>query len=254
MIISVALTQLLLPGFNVFTGKTLNLHGSPLLFVVLLGILLLTSFFAGIYPAIYLSRFKAMEGLKGRFENSPGSLWIRKGLVIIQFSITFIFISSMLVITSQVDFIQSQNLGYSKNNLIYLEAEGKVAEDVVAFLTAVRSVPGVHNASSMLGNIVGASGGRPGTIKHNSREIVVHSSAVNYDLLETIGVTVTEGRTFSHELDTDTSKCVLNEAAVLALDLDDPIGKKLPGSQLEIIGVVNLTFSGWSHFSLRLSW
>jgi putative ABC transport system permease protein len=238
MIISVALTQLLLPQFNIFTGKTIELHLSPEFIATLVGIVLLTSCIAGIYPAVYLSRFKPIEGLKGRLENSQGSLGIRKGLVVVQFSITFIFISSLLVITNQMEFVQSRNLGYSKDNLIYLEAEGKVAADAEAFLEAVRLVPGVNNASSMLGNIVGASGGRPGTIKHNSRDITIHSSAVNYSLLETIGVTVKAGRTFSRELDADTSKCILNEAAVLALELDDPIGKKLPGSGLEIIGVV----------------
>ena len=238
MMLAIALVQGLLPHFNVLVGKQLVMVFDWKFYVGTGILVMITGFIAGFYPALYLSGFRSSAGLKGIVHGSFAELIARRGLVVFQFAVAVVFITSILVIHAQMKFVQNKNLGYEKENLMYLEVDGKLAGNVKGFLEAVRELPGIVNASSMLGNIAGESGGRPGVVTVNGKAVVVHSTAVNYGLLETLDVKLKEGRTFSEALDADTMKVVLNEAAVNALGLVNPIGQKMPGTGSEIIGVV----------------
>jgi ABC-type antimicrobial peptide transport system permease subunit len=104
----------------------------------------------------------------------------------------------------------------------------------------MKKIPGVLNASSMLGNITssGDGGGMPGAVVWENKKMILHSAAVNYEMLEILGVEMKEGRSFSKELDSgaDTLKWIMNEAAIETLGITDPIGKIVNGYQ--VIGVV----------------
>ncbi len=238
---------LVLPQFNSITGKALSLPLDVKLISVFPGITVLTGLLAGSYPALYLSGFKPALILKGRFSSPAGELLVRKGLVVIQFALSVIFIVSVLVVYKQIDFVQNKNLGYDKDNLIYFETGGKVAENAETFLAGVKNIPGVVNASSMFGYIINpykasggntAGGGGGGGSKSGSRsQNVEHSSlGVNYDMIETLGIGLKYGRSFSRNFASDSTKIVVNEAFAEAMGMQNPVGEVVNG--IEILGVV----------------
>lgn len=242
LIFSFILVEIFLPQFNEITGKHLVLDYNVDLLLPLLGITLFTGLIAGSYPALYISGFHTATVLKGILKSSAGELWARKGLVVFQFVLSIILIVSVLVVYKQIDFIQSKNLGYEKDNIIYFEEEGKIAEDQDTFLSEVKNINGVVNASSSASNLMG-SGNTTSGIKwegKNPKDIIRFEIVnCNYDLIETLGIKMKEGRTFSREFGSEDSKVIFNEAAIDIMGLKDPVGKMVNvwGNDMEIIGV-----------------
>jgi ABC-type antimicrobial peptide transport system permease subunit len=199
---------------------------------------------AGSYPAFYLSGFKPAAVLKGDAKGSWGELWARKGLVVFQFFLSVILIVSVLVIYKQIDFVQSKNLGYTKEHLIMVPIEGKVEKNVKTFMGEVKKIPGVVSVSSMGHNMLGRNNNTSGLEwdgKNKEDEILFENISADYNLIETLGIQLAEGRSFSEDFGADTTKIIFNEAGIRVMNLKDPVGKtiKLWGEyDLEIIGVV----------------
>ena len=240
--LAILIVQLLLPQFNLITGKQLVLSPSVNLILSLLGITFFTGLISGSYPALYLSSFNPALVLKGKFSSSVGELWARKGLVVFQFAVSVILIVVVLVVYKQIEFIQSGNLGYNKDNIIYFEREGKLTENGEAFLSELKNVTGIAEASSMWGNIIGgysATGDVQWEGKKPDERTAFEIMGVNYDLLEMLEIEMAAGRSFSRDFGADTSKIIFNEAAIEIMGLNDPVGKvvRLWGTDLEIIGV-----------------
>lgn len=238
LLIALVLVILLLPGFSEITGKHLELLFDTRITLAFAVITLVTALLAGSYPAIYLSGFSPVMLLKRQFNTSFGELWSRKGLVIFQFAISVIFIVSVLVVYKQIEYVQNKSLGFNKDNVLYFETDGKVIGNAETFIAEVKNISGVINASSMLGNIISPQegGGMPGKVKWKGKEITLANSAVNYDLLELLGIEIKEGRTFSRLFASDKNKVIYNEAAIELFGLTDPVGKIVDGQ--EILGVV----------------
>jgi putative ABC transport system permease protein len=129
LVLAIILVVIALPQFNIITGKELAFNFSPQLVAMLIGITLVTGLVAGSYPAIYLSGFNPVTVLKGTLKSSTGELWVRKGLVAFQFTLSIILIVSVLVVYKQIEFVQNTNLGYDKDNVIYFDVEGRVKEN-----------------------------------------------------------------------------------------------------------------------------
>ncbi|HTE10703.1 MAG TPA: ABC transporter permease [Chitinophagaceae bacterium] len=155
LLVALLFVQLLFPAFREITGKDLHLQLNAALIACIAGITLLTGLIAGSYPALYLSRFKPVLILKGKTNTSTGEAWVRKGLVVFQFSISVILIVSVLVVYQQMKLIQTTNLGYSKDNIIRFSNEGNLTRQQGAFLAAIKKIPGVLHASGMEGDLLG---------------------------------------------------------------------------------------------------
>ncbi len=119
---ALAIVALVLPRFNIVTGKHIEFQWDPGLALSLIGITFFTGLIAGSYPAFYLSGFNPVAVLKGKLNTSVSELWVRKGLVTFQFTLSIILIVSVLVVYKQIAFVRSQNLGYNKDNVIYFDA------------------------------------------------------------------------------------------------------------------------------------
>ena len=237
-LIGILLVALILPKFNEVAGKNLALVFNSKMVLSLTVLIIATTFLAGSYPAFYLSGFSPARVLKGQFKSSAGELWARKGLVIFQFAISVILIVSVVVVYKQIEFVQTKNLGYDKENVLYFEVEGKVSQSAETFISELKRIPGVLNASSMLGTIVdsGDGGGTPGVVEWGGKKVTMHNSPVNYGLLELLGLKMKEGRTFSKDFASDAGKVIYNETAIEALGIVNPVGKVVEGR--EILGVV----------------
>jgi putative ABC transport system permease protein len=162
---------------------------------------------------------------------------VRRGLVVFQFTLSIIFIISLIVIFKQLEYIQSKDPGYDRDNLLVFSADGKISGNPSVFLSEVRKFQGVVNASSMFGSLTGEFSGLPGFIEYGGKKITMHELGVNYDMLETLGIEIKEGRAFSRKLDhgADTLKWIFNEVAVEATGDQDLVGKVV--SDREIIGI-----------------
>jgi putative ABC transport system permease protein len=126
-ILAIAIAQLVLPSINTLLDKDIlfELTNSPLLLSSLLVMITLIGLFAGLYPAWFISKYNPSLTLKAGSTTSGdhGSVWLRKGLVVVQFSISIGLLIALLVIAEQVDYLRSKNLGFSKDNIINVEIE-----------------------------------------------------------------------------------------------------------------------------------
>lgn len=246
LILAILLIILLLPQFNHITGKHIALAFDSSLFLSVVGITLFTGLMAGSYPAFYLSGFKPAAVLKGKLKTSFGELWIRKGLVVFQFTLSVIFIVSVLVVYRQISYIQSRNLGYSRDNTIHfeipLEDDPEKIQTATTFLDELKNIPGVINASSYYHNLTGdhgAIGGFQWPEKTPGKDIEFANLEVGFNFIETLGIEIKEGRSFSSNQN-GSNEIIFNEAAIQSMGLKDPIGKtvKFWDQERKIVGVV----------------
>ncbi len=245
LVLACVIVVLSLPVFNEITGKQITLQADTKLIALLLGATLVTGLLAGSYPAFYLSGFNPVTVLKGKIKNSVGEMMARKGLVVFQFMISLVLIVSVLVVQRQMQYVQTKNLGYDKNNVIQFDKEGAVAKNTATFLEQLKRVPGVMNASAISQSAVqnGNNGSTygiewPGKPKDALINFVVRN--MDYDMIETLGIQTKAGRSFSPLFGADSSKLIFNETAVNVMGLKNPVGTKVKmwNQEMEIIGVV----------------
>jgi len=247
LLLALVLVHLLLPYFNNLTGKQLLLDFDPKLVASILSVGLLTGLLAGSYPALYLSKFDPITVLKGNWNTQlGGDQWVRKGLVIFQFSLSVIFIVGVMVIQQQMDYTQTRNLGYDRENVISFQRISNNGDPQV-FLTELSKIPGIVNAANIASSITNRYDNQSG---YNWRgvaadeKILFEAPRIGYNVIETLGMEMAAGRPFSKELGDDMSKIIINESAVKMMGLDNPVStfvKKGSGEfeqQQEIIGVV----------------
>ena len=249
LLVAVLLVGLFLPQFNSITGKELSMMVEIPMMLTLLGITIGTGLVAGAYPAIYLSGFSPLKILKGggslgKFSMPLSDLLARKGLVVFQFVVSVILIVAVLVVYQQIAYVQNKNLGYTKENVLYFDLEGKAAENLETFLNEIEQLPYVDNASSIGQTIVGSGlntfgidqwEGKPEGVEFPPFEM----RPVALGMIELLNIRMLEGRTFSPDYGSEEDKIIFNQAAIAIMGLDDPLGQKvfIRGTALEIIGV-----------------
>jgi putative ABC transport system permease protein len=236
--IAILMTDLLLTPFSTLTGKHLSLSFDGGLVLMVVGITFVTGLLAGSYPALYLSGFSASLVLKGKLNPATGAVWARKGLVIFQFAISVILIVAVVVVYRQMEFIQTKNLGYKRGNVVYFDTE-KVSN---ALLAELKAMPGVVNAARFYHDLTGNHGGTYALDwegKKPDELIEFGNLEVGYDLVETMGFEMAEGKPFSEDFGS-IDQIIFNEAAIEAMGLKDPVGKTINiwGYKRQIVGVV----------------
>lgn len=242
--LSVALTivAIALPYFNQITNKEIAVSLSWQLIAALFSITLITGLISGSYPALYLSSFKPADIFKGKMNRSLGALWARKGLVIFQFSLSIILIISVLIVYQQISFIQNKNLGYEKDNIIHFPIEGKIAENKESFISQIKQLNGVKGGAFSFTNLMGSQSTTMGLTwdgKNPEEPVRFENCGIGLGFIELMNIEVLEGRAFSENFAED-STLIMNQTAINAMGLKDPIGKtvNLWGQDQMIIGVV----------------
>ncbi len=264
LLVAIVFVILLLPQFNSITGKQLALHFNANLIALLLAVTLLTGLLSGSYPALYLSGFNPAVVLKGKLKSSVGELWVRKGLVVFQFTLSVILIIAMLVVYQQIQYIQTKNTGYNKDNILSFDMTGTSPENTNTFLAEAKNIPGVVNISSMDHNsLIGSFGSSmPNWEGKDPKTVIVFGNVgINYNMVETLGLQIESGRSFSRKISTNGLEVILNEAAVEAMGIKNPIGKWVDvfgDGRRKIVGIVKDFHFQSMHenvkpFALRLS-
>jgi len=250
------LVILCLPVFNTITGKQLVFSTDPGFILIVFSITILTGLSAGVYPAFYLSAFKPVQALKGKTTPKSGHAYIRKGLIVFQFIISAFLVVSVLVVYKQMHLIQTKNLGYDRENIIWFDRGaafsdnaddykpgGKYETDLQNFLQNIKAIPGVVNASNFRHNITNRDGGTSDISwegKNPGLKVDFTDLATGYGFIETAGIQLKDGRSYSASLSSEKSRIIFNEAAIELMGMKNPVGKTvhLWGSDREIIGVV----------------
>ncbi len=242
MIMALVLIELLLPGFNQLTGKHLQLFAgrNSALILQVLALTGITGIVAGLYPSIFLSSFKPILVMKG--QSTHHSAMLRRILVIIQFALSVILICGAIVVSSQLSFIQTKNLGFDKENLIYMGTVRGFQQNYDKFRQDVISLPEVENitlSSDILTNTIHLWGGFEWEGMEDGKDYMLNVFTVDEHYLNTMNFEILQGRAFSPEF-ADSSNYILNEAAVSYSGIQDPLGKKfsLNGKEGNIVGIV----------------
>ncbi|QEC70003.1 FtsX-like permease family protein [Panacibacter ginsenosidivorans] len=249
------ITELLLPAFNTIADKHLSLSLPADLTVILafFALSLITGLLAGSYPAFYLSSFKPIKVLKGRFSNSLAAVSLRKGLVVFQFIISVVLIIASVVIASQMQYLRSADLGFDKDRQIIIPLRSENAKNIyTAFKAEINKQPQVQSvgASQYYPGIFNPADNllyREGQTMNDAKRTRMNWVDVGY--LQTLNVKPVAGRLFSEQFAAaDTNyRMILNESAIKEIGFASPqqsIGKKVyfdykdRNYGFEIIGVV----------------
>jgi ABC-type antimicrobial peptide transport system permease subunit len=243
--IALLLSVLVLPAFNHLTGKQLSLPVTqPVFWITLVGLLIVTGLVAGSYPAFFLSSLDPIKVLKGSLKFSWRELIARRGLVVFQFSLTILLIVGMIVIYRQLDYIQTKNIGYDRENLVYLPIEGDLVKNYTLFKEEAGKLPGIvaiskmRNSPTVILHHVGDIGW-PG--KDPNLTVPLADGVVGYDFVRTLKLHLKEGRDFSKNFPTDSTGFLLNETAVRQMGLQNPIGQTITWGRRtgKVIGVLS---------------
>lgn len=244
LFVSVFLVELSLPIFNNLTGKVIDINYlEPGMLITFIGTAIITGLAAGSYPAFYLSSFEAVRSLKGSMKPSGGEIFARKGLVVFQFSLSVILIVSTIIVYQQIQFTQTKNLGYKKENLVRFPVEGALRDNWGSFKSRMESIPEVTNISRTNSTFLGRNsntGGLSWPNKDPETHILFENVVGDYGIVETMGFEVISGRTHSKEFGADTARIVINETAAEIMGLENPVGEfiTLWGEETEIIGLL----------------
>jgi putative ABC transport system permease protein len=251
LVIAMCIAYLVLPLFNDIAAKEislLDLLNAPVL-VMLILLPFAVGILAGIYPALFLSRFKPITVLKGNANTRFKKSSLRSALVIFQFVTSIILIIGTIIVYSQLNYIQTKNLGFNKDQVLIIDGTGALQQNAQAFKNEVMGLQGVN--SGTYSGFLPVSSARNDISFSKTPVIDVKNGlnmqrwTVDYDYIKTLGIQIIRGRNFSKEFGSDSLATIINETAAQILGYDDPIGKKLYAYDdvnnpvtYEIIGVV----------------
>ena len=242
--VSLVLLVLLLPVFNQITQKEIDLpFNQPLFWIKLAALTIITGLISGSYPALFLSSFNPVKVLKGAIKLDSGTTMFRKGLVIFQFTLSVILITATIVVSRQMAYVQSKNLGYDRENLIYVPMNGELIPKYNTFKDEALRMPGIQlvsRISSVPTNMSNTTGNVNWEGKDPNLNIEFTQASVGYDFVKTLKLHMLAGRDFSKDYPTDSVGYIINEAALKRIKYADPIGKPLTfwGKKGTIVGLV----------------
>lgn len=244
MMFALLIVEIILPEFNRFIDKQLQLDllsNFPLMLLIV-GIVMLVGFLSGTYPSVFMSGFSPIKSIKGNSLSQGGnksSLYLRRGLVLAQFAISIFLIIGILTVNKQLQFIQHKNLGFDKNQVVVLQmpdrasiekmdvmknellqngdivnvaSTSNIPGERIPFLTV--KIPGEENEAAEQ-----SEGEDDGTFG-------MRTWSVGFDFIETLGLTMADGRSFSKDFGTDEQHAfIINEAAERQFKFENPVGR-----------------------------
>jgi len=240
--VALIIMEISLPVFEKISGIEMSLRLFSLseifiiiCFVIILGII------SGSYPAFVMSSFSPVKVLKSNLKKGKKGFKMRTAIVIIQFIIAVFLISGTGAIYSQLKFMQNKDLGFDKENLIYMRLNNNIENRYETFKQKCEQIPGVINLSR--------TSSRPDAVWNIMRgmtwegDINEESSAFAFvsadpDFVKTMKLDIAKGRDFSEDFASDENAVIINEAAVKMMGVENPVGLKIGDDGNEIIGVV----------------
>jgi putative ABC transport system permease protein len=234
--IALVFVDLLLPFFNQLAGKDLSTNTllDPWFLTSTLGIAFFVGVTAGIYPAFFLSAFRPVNALKGRLGDQISQSRLRRGLMVLQFTLSIILLTGTWIVLQQINYVFDKNLGFEKDQRLIIERAGVLNDQQYSFMQTLYSHTNVLQASR--------SNGIPGynfsgitviPVDPPKTPITARYAYTDDTFLETYAIDIIEGRNFSRERASDSLAIIINRRMAEFMDLDSPVGKQvtIPGDR-----------------------
>ncbi len=251
ILLALVIVELSLPYYNNFLGKNLIIFGNQF-YVQLIIIFIMTVVVAGIFPAVYVANFETLKVIKGNFGRSKSGVWIRNGMLIVQFAIASFFIIGSYIVYQQVNYLANKDLGFVPTRIISVywdkqnvdfsnENYSKIIFNNYTRLTSelnkIKGVQGVSTGTFKFGGGNDSSS----SFSYNSQSIQAQNLGIDFNMLDMMQIKIKEGRNISANFASDTISAVLiNETALRMMNEKNPIGKVIDwnSEKLKIIGIV----------------
>ncbi|SEL50008.1 duplicated orphan permease [Aquimarina amphilecti] len=244
-VLSILLIFLILPQFNLLIEKDLTLNLlNPAHIGILFIITLICGLLAGIYPAFYLSSFKPVEVLKGIKSTSGSASFIRKGLVVGQFTISIVFIICTILVYQQIQFAKNRELGYDKDQLISMRINDEIIDKFSVIQQDLIQSGFVKNIALCNSQILsGGNNGSGFTWKGSStdtQQVLLSFRNITQSFFDTMGMEILAGRGFSKNVDADSTNVMISQSLAKLMGSENVIGSRISRGEdsYEIIGVV----------------
>jgi putative ABC transport system permease protein len=246
MSFSLVLAEIIISSLDQFEhiNRSLNSLIDVQFIFSILGITFFTGVLAGSYPAFSLSKFNPIVVLKGIYTKGKQGNAFRRLLVVIQFSLSIILIISTLIVFNQMRYMKERDLGFNKDQLLYIPIKGEISEKFFEFKEELLKLPGIQNvtrSSSLLTRIGLVASGLNWEGRAEEDDPIFSFEGVDYDYIETCKMELVSGRTFSQDFADDEKNYILNESAIKRIGYEDnPLGRMFDmwGREGKIIGVV----------------
>lgn len=232
-VFSLIIVFAILPFFNDWLDKDISMTflQDPIILFGLSSIIVFVGILGGSYPAFYLSSFKPVIVLKGKMISKAGNAFLRKGLVILQFSISITMLVCTWLVYDQLQFLQQKDLGFDKEHVIRISlSTNELRQNYNVLRTKLLEIPEVINVATASSSPGFGIGKNLMNVEDQNGEMVergIDLYAVDYDYISTLGFKIVEGRDFSKEYASDTSAAVIvTEAMADRMNWDSAIGKR----------------------------
>lgn len=251
LLIAIVMVILILPKFNQFVGRILSFNLVSNLSLVFLLFLFAISvgILSGIYPALFLSAFKPVRTLKGILDSGKKGFSFRTVLVVFQFTISIVLIICVSVVSSQLSYMQTRNLGFDKEHVVVLPSSPAIAKNLDSFKSRLLLNPSILSISAAKrvpsGRLLDSSGAS--VLSGETSQPITFRIAllrVDHDYIPTFRMEMAAGRNFSREIRTDSNQAfILNETAIRKIGWKTPEeaieqGFGYGGRKGQIVGVV----------------
>ena len=248
-LIAVVLAELLLPYFNNLTGNNLDIKylDNPYTIPALISIIAITGILAGLYPAYYISTYKAIDVIKGEITSGRRSLGFRRGLILFKFLISVILISGSLLISRQMRYTREKDVGFEKERILTVNLTSTVERNRDNVRERLLQNPEILNVSYSY--TIPGSRLNYEAFRISDRSISTMVFSIDPHYVETLGLEIIAGRNFDEKISTDSvSHCIINETLAGRTGLEDPLNASFlhdswyitmfPVKNIRIIGIV----------------
>ena len=250
ILLALVIVELSLPYYNEFLNKKLIIFGNQF-YLQLLLVFITTIVVAGIFPAIYVSNFETLKVLKGNFGRSKSGIWLRNGMLILQFAIATFFIIGSYIVYEQIKYISDKEVGFTGDQVLSISYRNKYDIKETGFkkkiinryntvkqeLAKIQGVEQVATGAFAFGSGQGSTSG----FTYNEIPIQARNMGVDFEMLEMMKIKLVEGRNLSDKFASDTiTSMLVNETALKMMGEKNPIGKIVEwnSKKLKIVGVV----------------
>lgn len=258
LVLALVIAWGMLPYFNQLAGITIQ-PGSlfqPGMMAALVALVIVVGLLAGSYPAFFLSSFQPIQVLKGRLAKGFKGSWLRNGLVVFQFAVSIVLITGTLVIYSQLKYLRSRDIGYTREQVLIIKNTGVLNNQLSSFKNELSKLNDIKNVtlSGYLPNTGdrNSNGFFPTPAMNQKEALIMQNWIVDENYIPTLDIQLLQGRNFSQQMPTDSMAIIVNEAAARYLPKEDLLNRKLyqvddpgkPPNVYTIIGVIkNFNFN-----------
>jgi putative ABC transport system permease protein len=250
-LLALVMVEILLPYYNSFLTKNLVLVGSQF-YIQLLIITLLVILVSGVLPAIYVSNFEVLKVLKGNFSRSKKGIWLRNGMLVLQFAIAAFFIIGSFIVYKQVNFMAEKDLGFKGKQVLditFKPKKGKTQFDRYKVIKQeALKIKGVEAVSTALFAMGSQENSWSSASYQNNKPFIIQEMAMDLDMLDILDIKLLKGRKLNPAISSDTiSSVLLNEQAAKLIGEKDILNKTIlwRDEKVKVVGVVkNFNYFG----------